>query len=150
MSRRGFLEKALRFLGVEEFEEEIVEEPYEEEPTVRRVRTRKSDDRTLKAIEGDGLSMKVHLIEARSFNDAQLIANKFRLGVPVIVNLTKIEPSTGRRILDFSAGVVYALRGGITPVADGIFLLTPKNVEITPEDKRKLRETFFRQFGEGF
>lgn len=154
MSSEGFLKKAMRFLGIEEEEEEAYhltkEREYEEdEPSVKKIRTRKPTEKVLRAIDGEGPSFRVFIAEPKVFNDVQTLASKYRLGVPVIVNLQSADEATAQRIIDFLSGMVYALRGGITPIGSRIFILTPKNIEITPEDRRRLRETFFKELGLG-
>lgn len=142
-------QKALRVFGFEEEfeEEEHAEEPeFEDPPRVKPLRTRDMGERRLKTVEGSGPMVKVHLVEPLSFNDAQEIADRFRQGIPVIVNLSRADRDVGRRVIDFSSGVVYALRGAITPIAPSIYLLTPRNVEITPADRERLRESFFNQY----
>lgn len=148
MPADSILKRALRILGVTDYEDEYVsdEEQEEKEPKIRQIRTRKSSERYLKAVDGEKPLLKVHIIEPKSFSEAQVIADKFKLGVPVIINLANTGQEVGRRIIDFSSGVVYAMKGGITPIAAKVYLLSPRNVEITPDDKKKLRETFFNQY----
>ncbi len=150
MPAEGFLKKALRFLGVEDETVSYEEESagfYEEEPTVRKIGTRKSSEQVIRAISGEKPSLRVFIAEPKNFNDVQVVANKYRLGVPVIINLQNVDDINGRRILDFVSGMVYALKGGITPIGKRIYIATPRNIEITPEERRKLRETFFRDLG---
>jgi cell division inhibitor SepF len=150
MAGESFLKKAMRFLGIEEEDEEVLQaEEYEEEPVVKKIRTRQSSERVIRAIDGEGPSLRVFVAEPRVFNDVQVLANKYRLGIPVIVNLQSSDEVTARRIVDFISGMVYALKGGVTPIGNRIYILTPKNVEITPEDRRRLRETFFKELGMG-
>ena len=73
--------------------------------------------------------VKVHLVVPKNFNDAQLIADKFKADVPVILNLQGSETELAKRLIDFASGLTYALNGGMQRVADKVFLLTPKNVE---------------------
>jgi len=147
VASESFIKKAMRFLGIEEEYEETSAPVEEEEPVVRKIRTRQSSERVIRAIDGEGPSLRVFIAEPKVFNDVQVLANKYRLGVPVVVNLQSTDDVTARRILDFISGMVYALRGGITPIGNRIYFMTPKNVEITPEDRRRLRETFFRELG---
>jgi cell division inhibitor SepF len=83
----------------------------------------------------------------KNFNDAQLIADKFKSEIPVIINLQSCDTELSKRLIDFSSGLTYALDGGIERVADKVFLLTPKNVEVSAEEKQRLIEKgFFNQF----
>ena len=91
-------------------------------------------------------SVKVHLVVPRSFNDAQSIADKFKDAVPVILNLQGTDPELSKRLIDFSSGLTYALNGGMQRIADKVFLLTPRNVEVSAEERARLIERgFFNQ-----
>ena len=92
-------------------------------------------------------SVKVHLVLPRSFNDAQQIADRFKAGVPVILNLQSADNELSKRLIDFSSGLTYALDGGMQRVADKVFLLTPRNVEVSAEERARMLERggFFNQ-----
>jgi cell division inhibitor SepF len=91
-------------------------------------------------------SVRVHLVVPRSFNDAQSIADKFKDAVPVILNLQGTDVELSKRLIDFSSGLTYALNGGMQRVADKVFLLTPRNVEVSAEERARLIERgFFNQ-----
>jgi cell division inhibitor SepF len=92
-------------------------------------------------------NVRVHLILPRSFNDAQQIADKFKDGIPVILNLQATDQELSKRLIDFASGLTYALDGGMQRVADKVFLLTPRNVEVSAEERAKLLERggFFNQ-----
>ena len=91
-------------------------------------------------------SVRVHLVVPRSFNDAQSIADKFKESVPVILNLQGTDVELSKRLIDFSSGLTYALNGGMQRVADKVFLLTPRNVEVSAEERARLIERgFFNQ-----
>jgi len=83
---------------------------------------------------------KVHVIVPVGFNDAQEIGDKLKANQPVIVNLQGVDRDLSRRLIDFSSGVTYGLGGQMERVADHVFLLTPSNVEVSPEEKRRLQE----------
>lgn len=85
-------------------------------------------------------SAKVHVIAPGLFNDAQEIGDKLKTSQPVIVNLQGVERDLARRIIDFSSGLAYGLGGQMEKVADQVFLLTPSNVEVSAEEKRRLQE----------
>jgi len=76
----------------------------------------------------------------RSFNDAQQIADRFKEGVPVILNLQGCDQELAKRLIDFGSGLTYALDGGMQRVADKVFLLTPRNVEVSAEQRAALLE----------
>jgi cell division inhibitor SepF len=91
-------------------------------------------------------SVRVHLVVPRSFNDAQQIADKFKDGSPVILNLQSSDTELSKRLIDFSSGLTYALGGAMQRVADKVFLLTPRNVEVSAEERARLVERgFFNQ-----
>ena len=88
-------------------------------------------------------SQRVHLVMPRSFNDAQSIADKFKESVPVILNLQSADGELAKRLIDFSSGLTYALNGGMQRVADKVFLLTPRNVEVSAEERARMLERGF-------
>jgi cell division inhibitor SepF len=102
--------------------------------------------RGVEAVPSPG-SVKVHLVLPRSFNDAQQIADRFKIGVPVILNLQSADQELSKRLIDFASGLTYALDGGMQRVADKVFLLTPRNVEVSAEERAKMLERggFFNQ-----
>jgi cell division inhibitor SepF len=89
----------------------------------------------------------VHLVIPRSFNDAQQIADKFKELIPVILNLQSSDAELSKRLIDFASGLTYALDGGMQRVADMVFLLTPRNVEVSAEERARWLERggFFNQ-----
>jgi cell division inhibitor SepF len=90
---------------------------------------------------------RVHLVIPRSFNDAQQIADKFKESIPVILNLQSTDQDLSKRLIDFTSGLTYALNGGMQRVADKVFLLTPRNVEVSAEERARMLERggFFNQ-----
>ena len=91
-------------------------------------------------------AQKVHLVVPRSFNDAQAIADRFKDSIPVILNLQNADTELAKRLIDFSSGLTYALNGSMQRVADKVFLLTPRNVEVSAEEKaRMIDRGFFNQ-----
>jgi cell division inhibitor SepF len=88
-------------------------------------------------------AVRVHVIAPRSFNDAQQIADRFKAAVPVIINLQTVEPDLAKRLIDFGSGLTYALDGGMQRIAEKVFLLTPRNVEVSAEDRQRLVEQGF-------
>lgn len=86
-------------------------------------------------------NMQMHIVEPKSFTEAQNIANKFKQGTPVIMNLSSTAPELAKRLLDFASGLTYGLDGGLQKVADKVFMLTPHNVDVSDADRRRLRDT---------
>jgi len=95
--------------------------------------------RHMTAVPNPG-SVRVHLVLPRSFNDAQQIADKFKHSIPVILNLQSADAELSKRLIDFASGLTYALDGGMQRVADKVFLLTPRNVEVSAEQRAQLLE----------
>ncbi len=83
---------------------------------------------------------KPFVVGPTSFNDAQDVADKFKINVPVILNLQGVERDLARRIIDFASGLCYGLGGQMERVANQVYLLTPSDVEVSPEERRRLRE----------
>jgi cell division inhibitor SepF len=91
-------------------------------------------------------SVKLHLVIPKSFNDAQQVADKFKDDIPVVLNLQSTDTDLSKRLIDFASGLTYALDGGMQRVADRVFMLTPRNVEISAEERAQLIEKgFFNQ-----
>jgi cell division inhibitor SepF len=146
-----------------------LEDRYRERPNVRRLQTRRRRDdiddifaddpasersttvlRSVggtagRAANGRG-EVRVHLVIPKSFNDAQDVADKFKDSIPVIINLQGSETDLSKRLIDFASGLTYALDGGMQRIADKVFLLTPRNVEVSAEERARLIEKgFFNQ-----
>jgi cell division inhibitor SepF len=127
-------------------------------PTSRRSRRDEIDDifaddepitasrtRTLRPV-GEDSDVKVHLVIPRNFNDAQQVADQFKRSVPVILNLQTTDHELSKRMIDFCSGLTYAMDGGMQRIAEKIFLLTPRNVEVSAEEKARLIDKgFFNQ-----
>ncbi len=175
MAFRDSWHRALVYFGLaEEYHDDYDDEPepdvedrYRERPNVRRLRRRRdefddifADDdeprgrsatalRSVGARGGGGNGngdVRVHLVVPKSFNDAQQIADKFKDSIPVILNLQSSETDLSKRLIDFASGLTYALDGGMQRIADKVFMLTPRNVEISAEERARLIEKgFFNQ-----
>ena len=142
-----------------------LEDRYRERPNVRRLGSRRRRDEfddifadddvparptaQLRSVRpgGNGRSdVRVHLVIPKSFNDAQQIADKFKDSIPVVLNLQGIDSDLSKRLIDFASGLTYALDGGMQRIADKVFMLTPRNVEISAEERARLIEKgFFNQ-----
>jgi cell division inhibitor SepF len=89
---------------------------------------------------------RITTLHPRTYNEARAIGEHFREGTPVIINLTEMVDSDAKRLVDFSAGLIFGLRGSIDRVAKNVFLLSPANVEVAAEDKARIAERgFFNQ-----
>jgi cell division inhibitor SepF len=89
---------------------------------------------------------RITTLHPRTYNEARTIGEHFRERVPVIMNLTELDDSEAKRLVDFAAGLIFGLRGSIERVTNKVFLLSPQNVEVTAEDKARIAEGgFFNQ-----
>lgn len=143
----GFWGRVAEWLGLkepDEFGEMRAREEAVEEISDRAPR-RRSSERILQPVPET--PARVHVIEPKSFNDAEQIGSKFKNDTPVIVNLQNIDRELAKRLIDFVSGLTYGLDGGIQRVAEMVFLLTPANIEVSAEDRKWMREKgFFNQF----
>ena len=73
---------------------------------------------------------KMILLEPRAFSESQQIADYLKKRNTVVVNLKRVTPDQGKRIIDFVSGCLYAIGGGMQKLGDGIFLCTPKNINV--------------------
>ncbi len=176
MALRDTWHRALVYFGLAEdedayYEEEVepeveLEDRYRERPNVRRLSSRRRRDeiddifaeddapprsgnrtRVLRPVENGGRAgVQVHLVVPKNFNDAQQIADQFKDSIPVILNLQSTDTDLSKRLIDFASGLTYALDGGMQRIADKVFLLTPRNVEVSAEERARLIEKgFFNQ-----
>ncbi|TFV50307.1 cell division protein SepF [Blastococcus sp. TF02A_35] len=88
-------------------------------------------------------SYRITTLHPRTYNEARTIGERFRDGMPVIMNLTEMDDADAKRLVDFAAGLSFGLRGSIERVTAKVFLLSPQDVAVTPEDKAKIREGGF-------
>lgn len=88
---------------------------------------------------------RIVTVYPRTYNEARTIGENFRDGIPVIMNLGDMEDSDAKRLVDFSAGLIFGLRGSIERITSKVFLLSPHNVTIAAEDKERLAGGFFNQ-----
>jgi cell division inhibitor SepF len=89
---------------------------------------------------------RITTLQPASYKEARTIGEHYRDGQPVIMNLTELDAADAKRLVDFAAGLAFALRGSIDKVTSRVFLLTPADVEVSADDARKLAERgLFRQ-----
>ena len=89
---------------------------------------------------------RIETVHPRSYNDARRIGEEYREGVPVIMNLSELDDSDAKRIVDFAAGLVFGLRGSIERVTNKVFLLSPPNVDVGDEARAQIaQDPFFNQ-----
>ena len=144
-----------------------LQDSYSQRPNVRRLSARRRRDEfddifaddpeldrrtsSLRPVGGRGNGrgggdVRVHWVAPKNFNDVQDVADKFKDAIPVILNLQGTDTDLAKRLIDFSSGLTYALDGGMQRIADKVFLLTPRNVEVSAEERARLVEKgFFNQ-----
>src|SRR3954452_15433041 len=89
---------------------------------------------------------RITTLHPRTYNEARTVGENFREGVPVIMNLSDMDDADAKRLVDFAAGLVFAVRGTIERVTNKVFLLSPPNVSVAAEDKQRIAENgFFNQ-----
>ena len=89
---------------------------------------------------------RITTLHPRTYNEARTVGENFRDGTPVIMNLTEMDDTDAKRLVDFAAGLVFGLHGSIERVTQKVFLLSPANVDVTAEDKARIAEGgFFNQ-----
>ncbi|HVU61999.1 MAG TPA: cell division protein SepF [Mycobacteriales bacterium] len=121
-----------------------------EEPVLRVTRPDERADRAARPARPEPVdaldAYRITTVHPRNYNEARVIGEHFRDGTPVIMNLTDMEDTDAKRLVDFAAGLVFGRHGSIERVTQKVFLLTPANVEITAEDKSRLAGAgFFNQ-----
>ncbi|MDX6206478.1 MAG: cell division inhibitor SepF [Frankiales bacterium] len=170
----GALRKVGLYLGLvddeayDDYVEDDYLEPEPEEPprssTVRRfderaARYEEPQPRAVRSAGVDRVQMappapaapepelyRITTLHPRNYNEARTIGESFRDGTPVIMNLTEMSDGDAKRLVDFSAGLIFGLRGSIERVTNKVFLLSPANVHVTAEDKARIVEGgFFNQ-----
>ena len=144
--------KTLLYLGLVE-EDDLEEEmhAYEEPPressssTIRKI-TREDVPAVQPRPAAKSLG-QVHIVEPRAYDDAKEIGDKLRASVPVIMNLQGIEEDLFKRLTAFASGLAYGLEGRVQRLAPRVYLITPANVEVSAEERRRLMERgFFDEF----
>ncbi|KAJ1684111.1 hypothetical protein LUZ63_020680 [Rhynchospora breviuscula] len=89
---------------------------------------------------------RIVTLHPRTYNEAKVIGENFRDGIPVIMNLSEMTDSDAKRLVDFAAGLIFSVRGNIERVTSKVFLLSPPNVFVAAEDKQRIAEGgFFNQ-----
>lgn len=86
---------------------------------------------------------KPQVVSPGSFNDAQELADYFKTSNPVIMNLQAADRDLARRLIDFASGLCYGLGGSMEKVANQVYLLTPTNVEVSAEERRRLERGLY-------
>ena len=149
----GLAEDDDRYSAYDEYDDEdfepVVEDEVEEIPreTRRAPVTPISRGQVARVVAHPSSEIhRITTIHPRTYNEAKTIGESFRSGTPVIMNLTDMDDADAKRLVDFSAGLVFGLHGSIERVTSKVFLLSPANVEVaTPEKPRVPERAFFNQ-----
>jgi cell division inhibitor SepF len=147
------------YLGLLEDTERFDDEYDEQEPE-----TRDTDQRPVRAVRTESAAAapvahlsqrrrptasemsRITTLHPRTYNEARTIGEHFREGIPVIMNLSEMDDNDAKRLVDFAAGLVFAVHGTIERVTSKVFLLSPPNVTVAAEDKQLIAEGgFFNQ-----
>jgi cell division inhibitor SepF len=86
---------------------------------------------------------KITTLHPRSYMEARTIGERYRDGAPVIMNLTDLDDADARRLVDFAAGLAFAMRGSMDKVTNKVFLISPPDIDVTAEDRRRIAEGGF-------
>jgi cell division inhibitor SepF len=132
----GALRKTMLYLGLADSrpEDEYLDAedyPMDDEPAAQVTPLRRMVQVAPPLDEEEGEIRRITTIHPRSYNDARKIGEAFRDGTPVIINLTDMDDADAKRLVDFSAGLIFGLHGAIERVTAKVFLLSPAHVEIT-------------------
>ena len=157
----GMWKKALGYLGLveedgyDEMDEVEAEAPIRPEPVAMRSMGR-SEHPSIRPGEHIVRTIpqprpapggSIHKTEPKRFNEARELGDRYRDGIPVIMNLQGTDDTIARRLVDFASGLVFGLDGKIELVANRVYLLTPANMEVSAEERERLREGgFYNQF----
>jgi cell division inhibitor SepF len=142
----GALRKTMVYLGLAEdderydgYDEYDYDEPARQEAPVERsaavtpLPQRTPVARVVRDVEVGALN-RITTIHPRTYNEAKNIGESFRDGTPVIMNLSDMDDSDAKRLVDFAAGLVFGLHGQIERVTSKVFLLSPAHVEVSAEE----------------
>jgi len=147
----GVWKKTLLYLGLVEEDEpneqfEELDEPLPETPsTIRKISREELSNVQPVAAPPTPLG-QVHIVQPTAYDDAKEIGDKLRSAVPVIMNLQGVEDDTFKRLTAFASGLAYGLNGDVQRLAPRMYLITPANVEVSAEDRRRLKRGLFNEF----
>ena len=146
----GALRKTMLYLGLADDRGEIEHDSYEDyddydevgtdvpqeyEAQVTPINRSVSRRETPVAPAAPAELRRITTVHPRSYNDARVIGEAFRAGTPVIINLSDMDDADAKRLVDFSAGLIFGLRGAIERVTSKVFLLSPEHVEVSGEER---------------
>jgi cell division inhibitor SepF len=86
---------------------------------------------------------KITTLRPKDYGEARTIGERFRDGTPVIMDLVTMDNADAKRLVDFAAGLAFALRGSFDKVATKVFLLSPADIDVSAEERRRIAEAGF-------
>ena len=124
----------------------VDDEPGQEVSKVSQLPARRPTQLTPVAEKEVADLSRIVSVRPRSYNEARVIGENFRDGIPVIMNLSDMEDGEDKRLVDFAAGLIFGMRGNIERVSSKVFLLCPQNLVVGPQDKERIASGgFFNQ-----
>lgn len=148
----GVWKRTLVYLGLVEEDESADEFTETEEPAAERPSAIRKITREEMSSVGEPAGPaptplgQVHIVAPAAYDDAKEIGDKLRSAVPVIMNLQGVEDDTFKRLTAFASGLAYGLNGDVQRLAPRMYLITPPNVEVSAEDRRRLKRGLFNEF----
>jgi cell division inhibitor SepF len=145
----GVWKRTLLYLGLVEEDDldgqlDVVDEAPQRAPsTIRKIS--REELSTVRAPSPQPLG-QVHIVAPHAYDDAKEIGDKLKSSVPVIMNLQGIEDDTFKRLTAFASGLAYGLGGEVQRLAPRMYLITPANVEVSAEDRQRLKRGLFNEF----
>ena len=139
----GFMKNAMSYLGMTDvvddddpvLDEEPAESSFDSDHSVTPMTSNASSGTSGASRESStspfpGRVSRITTIHPKTYDEAQMVGRALRDGVPVVLNLTGVPEAVAYRIVDFSAGVVFGVRGSIERVTPRVFLLSPANIKV--------------------
>jgi cell division inhibitor SepF len=106
-------------------------------------RAERPEARRAPVVDDGGPLAKITTLRPQSYAEARTIGERFRDGTPVIMDLVDMSNADAKRLVDFAAGLAFALRGSFDKVATKVFLLSPADIDVSAEERRRIAETGF-------
>lgn len=145
----GFINSVKNFIGLETDDELYDDEYYDEEEELEgeeepRFSSKPAKKTSSKVVPiNPGSSSRVRIMKPTEFSDSRTISDEIKSGRLVIFNVSELDPTEARRVVDFVSGAAYGINGNMKRVSGGIFVAAPRNIDITGENlKEHTRDSF--------
>ena len=152
----GFMKNAMSYLGMTDvvddddpvLDEEPAESSFDSDHSVTPMTSNASSGTSGASRESStspfpGRVSRITTIHPKTYDEAQMVGRALRDGVPVVLNLTGVPEAVAYRIVDFSAGVVFGVRGSIERVTPRVFLLSPADIKVDePQTSKSTHDLF--------